>query len=116
MSEQPLSALQESGETPPPLGQAARQGGSNEMPAIPETLAILPVRGFVVFPRTVSPLNVQRAASIQLLNETLPQNKIIGLITQRDEEKEEPEDDNDEDSEETNEEVEVNNEEKAGDE
>jgi ATP-dependent Lon protease len=91
MSEQPLSALQESGETPPPMGQAARKGGSDEMPAIPETLAILPVRGFVVFPRTVSPLNVQRAASIQLLNETLPQNKIIGLITQRDEEKEEPE-------------------------
>ncbi|HEX4666570.1 MAG TPA: endopeptidase La [Chthoniobacterales bacterium] len=90
MNEQPLSALQESGQTPPPMGQAARQGGSDEMPAIPETLAILPVRGFVVFPRTVSPLNVQRAASIQLLNETLPQNKIIGLITQRDEEKEEP--------------------------
>ncbi len=42
----------------------------------------------VVFPWTVAPLNVQRAASIQLLNETLPQNKIIGLVTQRDETKE----------------------------
>ena len=60
------------------------------MPAIPGTLAILPVRGFVVFPRTMSPINVQRAASIQLLNETLPQNKIIGLLAQRDESKDEP--------------------------
>ncbi len=60
------------------------------MPAIPNTLAILPVRGFVVFPRTVAPLNVERPASIQLLNETLPQNKIIGLVAQRDETKEEP--------------------------
>ena len=67
-----------------------QDGGPDTMPAIPETLAILPVRGFVVFPRTVSPLNVQRAASIQLLNETLPQNKIIGLVTQRDEAKEDP--------------------------
>ena len=60
-------------------------GGPDAMPAIPGTLAILPVRGFVVFPRTMSPINVQRAASIQLLNETLPQHKIIGLLAQRDE-------------------------------
>ena len=65
-------------------------GGSDAAPAIPGTLAILPVRGFVVFPRTMSPINVQRAASIQLLNETLPQNKIIGLLAQRDESKDEP--------------------------
>ena len=68
-----------------------RLAGRDAMPSIPGTLAILPVRGFVVFPRTISPLNVQRAASIQLLNETLPQNKIIGLLAQRDESKEDPE-------------------------
>ncbi len=90
MNEQPFSTLQGSGETPPSVSAAAQDGGPETMPAIPETLAILPVRGFVVFPRTVSPLNVQRATSIQLLNETLPQNKIIGLVTQRDETKEEP--------------------------
>ena len=90
MSEQPLSALQGTGEDPAVAAGAAQIGAVEEMPTIPGTLAILPVRGFVVFPRTVSPLNVQRPASIQLLNETLPQNKIIGLITQRDEAKEEP--------------------------
>jgi ATP-dependent Lon protease len=90
MSEQPLSVLQEAGGDPAVTSGAAPIGALEEMPTIPGSLAILPVRGFVVFPRTVSPLNVQRPASIQLLNETLPQNKIIGLITQRDEAKEEP--------------------------
>ena len=90
MNEQPFSTLQGSSEAPASVSEAVQDGGPDTMPAIPETLAILPVRGFVVFPRTVSPLNVQRPASIQLLNETLPQNKIIGLVTQRDETKEEP--------------------------
>ena len=38
----------------------------------------------------MAPLNVRRSASIKLLDETLPQSKIIGLITQRDATKEEP--------------------------
>jgi ATP-dependent Lon protease len=57
---------------------------------IPDTLSILPVRGFVVFPGTIIPLNVRRAASIKLLDETLPETKIIGLLTQRDESVEDP--------------------------
>src|ERR1700746_535218 len=59
-------------------------------PRIPEELSILPVRGFVVFPGTIVPLNVRRPASIPLLDETLPRTKVIGLLTQRDETKEEP--------------------------
>ena len=90
MSAQPFSALQATGETPAPISDAAQVGGPDAMPTIPDTLAILPVRGFVVFPRTMSPINVRRAASIQLLNETLPQNKIIGLLAQRDESKDDP--------------------------
>ena len=90
MSAPSFSLLQHSAETPATAGEAVEKGAPDEMPPIPDTLAILPVRGLVVFPRTVSPLNVQRPASIQLLNETLPQNKIIGLISQRDETKEDP--------------------------
>ncbi len=90
MSEQPFSALQATDEPTPLVNKGVKTGTQENIPAIPETLAILPVRGFVVFPRTVSPLNVQRAASIQMLNETLPQQKIIGLVTQRDEANEEP--------------------------
>jgi ATP-dependent Lon protease len=92
MKDEALVALQETGENPTPAEPGATPvGATDELPAIPTTLSILPVRGFVVFPRTVTPLNVQRPASIQLLNETLPREKIIGLIAQRDEEKEEPE-------------------------
>jgi ATP-dependent Lon protease len=58
---------------------------------IPEELSILPVRGFVVFPGTIVPLNVRRPASIALLDDTLPRTKVIGLLTQRDEAKEDPE-------------------------
>ena len=90
MSAQPFSALQAAGESPAPISDTPQIGGPDAMPTIPDTLAILPVRGFVVFPRTMSPINVRRAASIQLLNETLPQNKIIGLLAQRDESKDEP--------------------------
>src|SRR3954466_13647851 len=57
---------------------------------IPDTLAILPIRGFVIFPGTVAPLNVRRPVSIRLLDETLPQSKVIGLVAQRDENNEEP--------------------------
>jgi ATP-dependent Lon protease len=90
MSPQPFSALQGTDEFPSADSAAPQIGGPDAMPSIPGTLAILPVRGFVVFPRTMSPINVRRAASIQLLNETLPQNKIIGLLAQRDESKDEP--------------------------
>ena len=60
------------------------------MPRIPEELSILPVRGLVIFPGTILPLTIQRAASLKLLDDTLPRTKVIGLLTQRDETKEEP--------------------------
>ena len=65
-------------------------GNESRTPRIPEELSILPVRGLVVFPGTVLPLNVQRAASLKLLDDTLPRTKVIGLLTQRDETKEDP--------------------------
>ena len=62
----------------------------SKTPRIPEELSILPVRGFVVFPGTIVPLNVRRPASIALLDDTLPRTKVIGLLTQRDESQEDP--------------------------
>ena len=70
---------------------AADMTDESLVPRIPEELSILPVRGFVVFPGTIVPLNIQRADSLKLLDETLPRTKVIGLLTQRDETKEEPE-------------------------
>jgi len=93
MSKEQISALQEgSGPKPEGAGAVAGAGVDDEsLPRIPETLSILPVRGFVVFPGTIVPLNVQRPVSIKLLDETLPLTKVIGLLTQRDETKEDPE-------------------------
>ena len=92
MSAEVLSTLQ--GGADPGAG-ANRQtvtppSAQNQLPPIPDTLSILPVRGFVVFPGAVVPLNVHRPASVKLLDETLPQSKVIGLIAQRGPDKEEP--------------------------
>jgi ATP-dependent Lon protease len=50
---------------------------------VPDVLSILPLRGTVIFPGTVVPLTVRRDASLKLLDETLPQTKIIGLFAQK---------------------------------
>src|SRR5213083_2805161 len=91
MSAKELSTLQAHVETKPGLESTIAAGmDKSGTPRIPEELSILPVRGFVVFPGTVVPLNIQRAASLKLLDDTLPRTKVIGLLTQRDEAKEYP--------------------------
>ena len=94
MSAEVLEALQPGSQPEPGAGANQTTTDSvlpGQTPKIPDVLSILPVRGFVIFPGTVAPLNVQRAASIKLLDETLPQSKIIGLVAQRDADKENPE-------------------------
>ena len=94
MSAELLTALKSPSEADVAVATAATRAGAEElikMPPIPGVLSILPLRGFVIFPGTVAPLNVRRLASIKLLDETLPQSKIIGVIAQRDANKEEPE-------------------------
>jgi len=86
---QPAELEMKSGDAGSPA-IAADISDQSKTPRIPEELSILPVRGFVVFPGTIVPLNVRRPASIALLDETLPRTKIIGLVTQRDEAKEDP--------------------------
>ena len=93
MNEEPVAALQKGADAKSAPPDATAMGGAAAGPAqqIPDVLSILPLRSFVVFPGTILPLTVGRAASIKLLDETLPQTKIIGLLTQRDETKEDPE-------------------------
>src|SRR5437773_6894539 len=91
MSENEISALRAGGEFKPGAQSTiVAPTDETQMPPIPEELSILPVRGFVVFPGTVIPLNIQRAASLKLLDDTLPRTKVIGLVAQRDETKEDP--------------------------
>jgi len=51
---------------------------------LPETLPILPLRNVVAYPGTVTPLAIGRDASRELILEAKPNNTIIGLVTQRD--------------------------------
>jgi ATP-dependent Lon protease len=92
MSDGAISTLQQSSSTPAIRAEmtTTSDADGHAMPRIPEELSILPLRGFVMFPGSVLPLTVSRPASIKLLDETLPLTKIVGFLTQRQEEKEEP--------------------------
>src|SRR3954447_26434340 len=67
-----------------------RTGGNGQKLTIPNTLPVLPIRNIVVFPGTVIPLNVGRAKSKALLDEVMPGEKIIGVVTQRNADVEDP--------------------------
>jgi ATP-dependent Lon protease len=55
-----------------------------------ETLPILPLMGLVVFPGTVVPLTLGRPAALKLVDDCLPQTKVVGLITQSNEDADKP--------------------------
>ena len=57
---------------------------------IPGELGILALRNAVVFPGTVMPLAVGRPRSQSLLQATLPADKVIGVLTQKDPTTEDP--------------------------
>lgn len=57
---------------------------------LPDTLPILPLRNTVLFPGVVVPITAGRDKSIKLINETNKGNKIIGVVSQKDESEEEP--------------------------
>ena len=57
---------------------------------LPEILPILPLRNTVLFPGVVIPITAGRDKSIKLINETNKGNKVIGVVSQKDEFEEEP--------------------------
>ena len=69
----------------------AGAGAETDQSEAKETLAILPVRGIVMFPGMVVPLTIGRPSAIKLVDSELPENKQIGLVTQRDEQLDKPE-------------------------
>src|SRR4051812_35135472 len=74
-----------------PDATVVRIGGNGQQATIPATIPILPIRNVVVFPGTVMPLNVGRQKSKNLLDEVMPGQKMIGVVTQKNGEAEEPE-------------------------
>ena len=61
-----------------------------DAPQFSDDLPVLPLRGIVVYPMMWLPLTIGQGRSIQLVEETLPQSRIIALVTSRDETVEEP--------------------------
>jgi ATP-dependent Lon protease len=57
---------------------------------LPETLPILPLRNTVLFPGVVIPITAGRDKSIRLINDANNGNKVIGVVSQKDEAKEDP--------------------------
>ncbi|HEY2588311.1 MAG TPA: endopeptidase La [Tepidisphaeraceae bacterium] len=73
-----------------PTATIIRTGTNGQKTVLPHVLPILPIRNIVVFPGTVMPLNVGRPKSKALLDEVMPGEKIVGVVTQRNPDVEDP--------------------------
>ncbi len=73
-----------------PLTTAEEEENMNKQ-TFPEHLPILPLRNNVLFPGVVIPITVGRDKSIKLIQEANKGNKIIGVVSQKDQEDETPE-------------------------
>jgi ATP-dependent Lon protease len=91
IEENPLLTRAETGrETRTPPVIAVTRNEEEQTEVIPDVVPILPLRNMVIFPGTVVPLTVGRASSRRLLQESLPQSKVIGIFTQRNPEQADP--------------------------
>ena len=63
---------------------------SSNKPTNPEQVAILPLRGVIVYPLSAIPLRVSQARSIKLVDEAVQNKTQIGLIASKNAEKDEP--------------------------
>jgi ATP-dependent Lon protease len=73
-----------------PTATVIRTAGNGQQLTIPSLIPILPIRNIVVFPGTVMPLNVGRQKSKNLLDEVMPAEKLIGVVTQKNADVEDP--------------------------
>lgn len=55
----------------------------SKIPNLPSELPILPLRNSVFFPGAVMPLTIGRAKTIKLIEEATQENSLLGIITQR---------------------------------
>ena len=67
----------------PSLADTEKGKGEEGEYQIPGTLAILPLRGVVVYPQTVVPLTVGQPRSIKLVDDATVGERVIGLVTSR---------------------------------
>ena len=73
-----------------PIIPLNEEDGSADAEPIPEDLPILPLRNTVLFPGVVIPITVGRDKSIKAATEAYKHDKLIGVVTQKDSNIEEP--------------------------
>jgi len=57
---------------------------------VPTNLAILPLRGVVIFPSAIMPLLISRGSSLKVVEEALAGDRMLGVVAQKNPEDEEP--------------------------
>ena len=74
-----------------PRGGADRdERGKDDKVIIPDELPIVPLRGTVLFPDLILPIMVGRKKSVKLIDDAMDSDRIIGVITQKRSEIEDP--------------------------
>jgi ATP-dependent Lon protease len=74
-----------------PRGGADRdEKGKDDKVIIPDELPILPLRGTVLYPDLILPIMVGRKKSVKLVDDAMDADRIIGVITQKRSEIEDP--------------------------
>jgi len=74
----------------PELVRAAEAGQGSAEPLPSDALIIVPVRNFVLFPRTVFPITIGRKQSIAAAQEAVRSQRQVGILMQRDAQVAEP--------------------------
>jgi ATP-dependent Lon protease len=69
------------------------KGSKNKKVSVPDIISILPLRDAVLYPELMIPLVVGRDRSVKLIEDSIKNDNIIGLVTQRDPKIEEPKQD-----------------------
>ncbi len=83
-----LHSIEEDAELIPLLTPEDEEQMNSE--SLPETLPILPLRNTVLFPGVVIPITAGRDKSIKLIKDANNGSKVIGVVSQKDEETENP--------------------------
>jgi ATP-dependent Lon protease len=74
-----------------PRGGADKdEKGKDDKVFVPEELPILPLRGTVLYPDLILPIMVGRKKSVKLIDDAMDSDRIIGVITQKRSEIEDP--------------------------
>jgi len=74
----------------PKSGADKDEKGREERIVVPTELPILPLRGTVLYPDLILPIMVGRKRSVKLIDDAMDSNRIIGIVTQKRSEIEDP--------------------------